>query len=84
MAPAAKLPRRFYGVVELDPTRLNKQVPEVVEHVVEHLTRLTGANVRVKLEIEADVADGVPSKTVMDVTENARTLEFSDFGFEEE
>ena len=24
MAPAAKLPRRFYGVVELDPTRLNK------------------------------------------------------------
>ena len=83
-SPTAKLPRRFYGVVELDPTRLNKQVPEVVEHVVEHLTKLTGAKVRVKLEIDADVADGVPSKTVMDVTENARTLKFSDFGFEEE
>ena len=82
--PAPKLARRFYGVVELDPTRLNKQVPEVVEHVVEHLTKLTGAKVRVKLEIDADVADGVPSKTVMDVTENARTLKFSDFGFEEE
>ena len=81
---APKLARRFYGVVELDPTRLNKQVPEVVEHVVEHLTKLTGATVRVKLEIEATVADGVPSKTVMDVTENARTLRFSDFGFEEE
>ena len=59
-------------------------MPEVVEHVVEHLTKLTGAKVRVKLEIDADVADGVPSKTVMDVTENARTLKFSDFGFEEE
>jgi len=82
--PAPKLARRFYGVVELDPTRLNKQVPEVVEHVVEHLTKLTGAKVRVKLEIDAQVADGVPSKTVMDVTENARTLKFSDFGFEEE
>jgi hypothetical protein len=82
--PAQKVARRFYGVVELDPTRLNKQVPEVVEHVVEHLTKLTGAKVRVKLEIDADVADGVPSKTVMDVTENARTLKFSDFGFEEE
>ena len=82
--PAQRLARRFYGVVELDPTRLNKQVPEVVEHVVEHLTKLTGAKVRVKLEIDADVADGVPSKTVMDVTENARTLKFSDFGFEEE
>jgi predicted HAD superfamily phosphohydrolase len=46
--------------------RLNKQVPEVVEHVVEHLTKLTGAKVRVRLEVEADVADGVPSKTVMD------------------
>ena len=84
VAAKPKLARRFYGVVELDPTRLNKQVPEVVEHVVEHLTRLTGANVRVKLEIDADVADGVPSKTVMDVTENARTLKFLDFGFEEE
>jgi hypothetical protein len=83
-ATLQKLPRRFCGVVELDPTRLNKQVPEVVEHVVEHLTKLTGAKVRVKLEIDADVADGVPSKTVMDVTENARTLKFSDFGFEEE
>ena len=82
--PAPKLARRFFGVVELDPTRLNKQVPEVVEHVVEHLTKLTGAKVRVKLEIDAEVADGVPSKTVMDVTENARTLRFSDFGFEEE
>jgi hypothetical protein len=82
--PAQKRARRFYGVVELDPTRLNKQVPEVVEHVVEHLTKLTGARVRVKLEIDADVADGVPGKTVMDVTENARTLKFSDFGFEEE
>ncbi len=79
-----KLARRFYGVVELDPTRLNKQVPEVVEHVVEHLTKLTGAKVHVRLEIDADVADGVPGKTVMDVTENARTLKFSDFGFEEE
>ncbi len=84
-APAnPKLARRFYGVVDLDPTRLNKEVPEVVEHVVEHLTKLTGAKVRVRLEIDADVADGVPGKTVMDVTENARTLKFSDFGFEEE
>ena len=57
---------------------------EVVEHVVEYPTRLTGANVRAKLEIDADVADGVLSKIVVDGTENARTLKFSDFGFEEE
>ncbi|OPZ42256.1 MAG: hypothetical protein BWY94_02181 [Actinobacteria bacterium ADurb.BinA094] len=76
--------RRFWGNVELDPNRLNKQVPDVAEHVVEHLNRLAGAAVRVRLEIEADVPGGVPAKTVMDVTENARTLKFEGFGFEEE
>jgi hypothetical protein len=82
--PGLKPSRRFYGVVELDPNRLNKQVPEVVEHIVEHLTRLAGADVHVKLEIDADVPSGVPGKTVMDVTENARTLKFSQFSFEKE
>ena len=46
-------------------------MPEVVKHVVEHLTKLTSTNVRVKLEIDADIADGVPIKTVMDTTVNA-------------
>jgi len=82
--PAEKLMRRFWGNVELDPNRLNKQIPDVAEHVVEHLNRLAGADVRVRLEIEADVPGGVPAKTVMDVTENARTLKFEGFGFEEE
>jgi len=82
--PAEKLMRRFWGNVELDPNRLNKQVPDVAEHVVEHLNRLAGADVRVRLEIEADVPGGVPAKTVMHVTENARTLRFEGFGFEEE
>jgi hypothetical protein len=40
--------------------------------------------VSARLEIDADVADGVPGKTEMDVTGNARTLKFSDFGLEEE
>ena len=82
--PTEKVVRRFWGNIELDPNRLNKQVPEVVAHVVEHLNRLAGANVRVRLEIEADVPGGVPGKTVMDVTENVRTLKFEGFGFEEE
>jgi hypothetical protein len=43
-----------------------------------------GAKVSARLEIDADVADGVPGKTEMDVTGNARTLKFSDFGLEEE
>jgi hypothetical protein len=37
----------------------------------------------VTLEIEAEVAAGVPEPTVRTVTENCRTLKFRDHGFEE-
>jgi len=33
---------------------------------------------------ETSVADGASDKLVRDVTENCRTLKFTDFGFEEE
>src|SRR5438128_12181250 len=37
-----------------------------------------------RLEIQADLAEGAGDKLVRDVTENCRTLKFTDFGFEEE
>jgi len=43
-----------------------------------------GARVRVTLEIEADIPDGVPDHVVRVVTENSRTLKFTQAGFEEE
>ena len=82
--PTEKLARRFFGTVELDPARLNKQVPDIAELVVQHLVKLPGADVKVTLEIQAEVADGVPNKVVIDVTQNAKDLKFADFGFEEE
>jgi len=59
-------------------------VGKIMEEVVKHLTALYGANVRVTLEIQADVPGGVPAKVVQDVTENCRTLKFEGYGFEEE
>jgi len=59
-------------------------VPEIAELVVQHLTKLPGADVEVTLEIEADVPDGVPGKVVIDVTQDAADLRFKEFGFEEE
>lgn len=79
---AEKITRSFYGSVQLDPARLNKQVPDIAELVVQHLVKLPGAQVKVTLEIQAEVADGVPNKVVIDVTQNAKDLEFGDFGFE--
>lgn len=50
---------------------------------VTHLVGLVGADVRVKIEITAEVGDGIPESVVRTVTENAATLKFEQHGFEE-
>lgn len=75
--------RRFYGTVELDALRATRDVGTIVQEVIQHLTSLVGADVSVTLEIHAHLPDGAPDHTVRTVTENARTLKFKDFGFEE-
>jgi uncharacterized protein len=75
--------RRYHGTVELDPLRLSSSVNQIAEAVVQHLSGLLGATVRVTLEIEADIPDGVPDGVRRTVDENARTLRFINSGFEE-
>ncbi|MGI8659799.1 MAG: ATP-binding protein, partial [Thermoleophilaceae bacterium] len=84
-APPREL-RRFFGSVELDPTRLSRDAAEIGEAVVAHLNGLVGANVQVTLEIQADIPDGAPDAVVRTVTENAATLRFDPAatGFETE
>jgi len=53
------------------------------DEVISHLAGLVGADVKVTLEISADVQNGVSEKVVRTVTENCRTLKFKDHGFEE-
>jgi hypothetical protein len=75
--------RRFHGTVCLDPLRVNKEVADVVENVLQHLTALPHGSVEVTLEIQGEFPEGVPDHIVRTVTENARTLKFSDgSGFE--
>jgi hypothetical protein len=50
--------------------------------VIAHLSGLVGADVTVTLEIHAVVPDGVPDNVMRTVTENSRTLKFSNQGFE--
>jgi hypothetical protein len=82
--PAAPTLRRFHGTVTLDTTRMGRDSGQIAEAVVQHLASLMGARVRVTLEIEADLPDGVPDHTVRTVLENCRTLKFTQVGFEEE
>ena len=77
-------PRRFYGSVALDATRLGRDAGRIAEEVVQHLSGLVKAEVEVTLEISAKIPDGAPDHVVRTVTENCNTLHFTSYGFEEE
>jgi hypothetical protein len=68
--------------VTLDATRVGRDAGKIADEVIAHLSGLVGAEVKVTLEIEARIPNGVPENTVRTVTENSRTLEFDRQGFE--
>jgi predicted AAA+ superfamily ATPase len=78
-------PKRFHGTVVLDPARVGRDASRIADEVVTHLVGLVGSNVKITLEIDAEVPAGVPDNVVRTVTENSRTLKFgSNSGFETE
>lgn len=81
-APAV-LNRHFDMTVDLDPIRINKDVNQYVQEVIQHLTAIDGAKVRLTLTVEVDAENGIPASTVRTVSENCRTLKVTDFGFDD-
>jgi predicted AAA+ superfamily ATPase len=78
-------PKRFHGTVVLDPARVGRDASRIADEVITHLVGLVGSNVKITLEIDADIPAGVPDNVVRTVTENSRTLKFgSNSGFETE
>jgi hypothetical protein len=71
---ASAAPTTFFGSVKLNTLMLASSAGKIGEEVVAHLAGLLGAQVKVRLEIEAHIPSGVPDKVQRDVTENARTL----------
>ena len=67
----------------MDATRAGRDAGAIAEAVIQHLASQMGARVRVTLDIEADLPEGASDALVRTVSENARTLHFRDFGFEE-
>lgn len=83
--PASAKPTRFHGSVALDSTRVGRDAGRIAEEVVAHLAALPGSQLTVTLEIEARIPAGTPDNVVRTVTENSRTLKFSESsGFEAE
>ena len=86
--PSAPPPRpsakRYHGSVKLNPTRVGRDAGQVADEVIAHLAGLLGADVKLTLEIEANIPDGAPEQVMRIVIENSRTLQFDDSGFETE
>jgi hypothetical protein len=78
-------PKRFHGTVVLDSARVGRDASRIADEVITHLVGLVGSNVKITLDIDADIPAGVPDTVVRTVTENSRTLKFgSNSGFETE
>lgn len=75
------LPTRFVGTVMISPDRPAREIHQIVEAVIEQLTTLSGCEVAIKLEIDAERPDGFERSKVRTVTENANTLGFIDKKF---
>lgn len=82
--PTTKTPRRFYGTTKLNAARLSSSAGQVGDEIVQHLKALLGSDVEITLEIHATVPEGIPDNVVRTISENAATLKFDQFGFEEE
>jgi predicted AAA+ superfamily ATPase len=76
--------KRFHGTVNLDPARVGRDASRIADEVIAHLTGLVGSKVTITLEVDAEIPSGVPDHVVRTVTENSRTLKFSNQGFEKE
>jgi hypothetical protein len=78
-APApAPNPTRFVGSVMISPDRPAHEMRQIVEAIIEQLTTMKGAEVTLRLEIDAEVPDGIDRSKVRTLLENASTLGFLD------
>ena len=75
-------PRRFHATATLNHSRIGPEASRIAEEVVSHLDGLVGSKVRVTLEIEVNVPDGVPEHVERVVTENSASLRLDTHAFE--
>jgi hypothetical protein len=70
------LHKRFYGSVKLNPVRLKRDVDQIADEVLQHLTGLVGADAKITLEIDIRVPTSIPENVVRTVTENSKVIGF--------
>jgi predicted AAA+ superfamily ATPase len=75
--PAAPQHTRYYGSIELNPTRVGRDASLIADEVIAHLVALLGANVKITLEIEGNFSGDVPDNVQRTVKENGNSLKFT-------
>jgi len=74
---------RFFGTVALtDSHRLSRDVGQISESVIAHLAKQPGATVKISIEIEANLPEGIGEDDRRSVTENCNTLKFEQHDFD--
>ena len=81
LGPAATT--RFYGVIKVNPERYGRDLARVAQEVLQHLAADPTTKLDVTIEVTATSDEGFAPETIRTVTENAKTLKFDQFGFEE-
>lgn len=71
-------PTRFIGTVMISADRPAHEMRQIVEAIIEQLTVLPNTEVTLKLEIDAEVPNGLDRSKVRTLLENANTLGFID------
>ncbi len=74
---------RFYGIAQINPERYGRDFNRLQQEIIQHLAAPEGADLEISVEITARKKDGYPDDKVRIVTENARTLKFDTYGFED-
>ncbi len=81
--PPAPRNTRFFGTVSLDPERYGRDINRLYQEVIQHLAAPECVELEITVEITASKKDGFPDDKIRIVSENARTLKFDQFGFED-
>lgn len=68
---------------KLDNTRVNRDIQNSLQEIIQHLMAVEDSQVELKLDGEVTSRNGIPSSTVRTVSENCRTLKVEDFGFDD-
>jgi hypothetical protein len=83
LGPEGPKNTRFFGVARVRPDRYAFDLNQITKEVLQQLAAPEGVELEIRVEIEARKPDGYPDDKVRNVTENARTLKFETYGFED-